>query len=607
MLKTKALKLSVSILTCVFTLSVDASILHFGSFLTLELDLSKYLNQSAVIDKKSDAPVPKTNLAVIQGTTVKEINSPENILEVIKNQTNLTNISHTHRFIEDIRYQRSVNNGGVLKLLWEKQPEAIDFLEHKNTLVITFKNTSIADYWLHSIDTTIFNTIVSSLDLQQEGSSLIMIMRMDVPFHYTHKTTSTGLEVEISNKQTEIDGFSVNKKISLKFQDVPIRSLLQTMAQFAGLNLVISDGVEGQVSLSLTQVPWEEALNIILLSKSLGKRLMGSILYIAPNAEIAAQNQEAAVAEQANQAAAPLTTEYIHLNYAKAENVMKMLESSKQGFLSSRGSIATDERTNMLIVTDTKDYISGIRSMINNLDEPVDQVLIEARIVEVSKKSAFDLGLGYKANNGKDSSISILPNYQDPSKPSQGSTNATLAFAGLFGGIDLTLELSALETEGDAKIISSPHLVVAENTEAFIKQGKEIPYNESSASGAASVAFKEAVLELKVKPQVAPNGDVILDVTVKKDAPSTDAELSTSGEPALDKREIKTKLMIKNGQTVVLGGIYEKTIEYSKSKVPFLGDIPLLGWLFSSVSNRVENKELLIFITPKIIKSETKI
>ncbi len=597
LLKASVLRLTACVLACAMTIPIAADTLHFGK-VTLDVDMAHYLKNAAKISATTSAHSPK-NLSTTNG---KKSVVEQNVLTSIK-EASKVNLNSSQAYIDDIRYQRSLNNGGVLKLLWKKQPQHIEFSEHKNALLITLKNTRIADYWLHNIDTTIFNTIVNSIDLSQEGNDVVIVVHSAVPFNFTRKTTDKMLEVDLTNQQTEVDGFNVNKKISLKFQDVSVRALLQTMAQFAGLNLVVSEGVEGNVSLNLNQVPWEEALNIILVSKGLGKRLMGNILYIAPNAEIAAQDQEAA-AQKANQAAAPLVTEYIHLNYAKAEEVMKVIEAGKSGFLSSRGSIATDERTNTIVITDTKDYINSVRAMIESLDEPVDQVLIEARIVEVSRKSAFDLGIGYTAKNSSGSTISILPNYLKPSDNKGGSTNASLAFSGLFGGIDLSLELSALETEGDAKIVSSPHLVVAENTEAYIKQGKEIPYNESSASGAASIAFKEAVLELKVKPQVAPNGHVVLDVTVKKDAPSTDGTTGSSGEPALDKREIETKLMVKNGQTVVLGGIYEKTVEHSKSKVPFLGDIPLLGWLFSSVSNSSENKELLIFITPKIIKRE---
>lgn len=594
MLKERVIKLSLfCLLVCVLHVPVaTADTLRFGK-LSLELDVVKYLPSE-----------PRTGLFKPEKAIAHRSTGVPNVLESIQIERQAKSYGG-QAYIADVRYQRSLNNGGMLKLLWQKQPQNIEYSEHKNVLMITLKNTSIADYWLHSIDTTVFNTIIKSIDLKQEGGDVIVVIHASIPFNYTYKTTDQGLEIDIANKHTEVDGFNVNKKISLKFQDVTIRALLQTLAQFAGLNLVISESVKGSVSLNLSQVPWEEALNIVLVSKGLGKRMMGNILYVAPNAEISAQDQEIALAQKANQSVAALETEYIHLNYAKAEEIAKVLETGKSGFLSSRGSITSDERTNTLIVTDTKDYIHSIRAMVESLDEPVDQVLIEARIVEVSRKSAFDLGLGYTAENNKGSTISILPNYLKPSDQKAGSTNATLAFSGLFGGIDLSLELAALETEGNAKIVSSPHLVVAENTEAYIKQGKEIPYNESSASGASSIAFKEAVLELKVKPQVAPNGYVILEVTVKKDAPSTEGSTGARGEPPIDKREIETKLMIRNGQTVVLGGIYEKTVSYSKSKVPFLGDIPLLGWLFNSVSNSAENKELLIFITPKIIKQNT--
>ena len=388
-------------------------------------------------------------------------------------------------------------------------------------------------------------------------------------------------------------------KISLKFQSISIRALLQMMAKFVKLNLVINDAVDGDIAINLDNVPWEEALHIVLMSKGLGKRQLGDILYIAPMGEITEQDEKEALAKKTSQQVAALEVAYIHLNYASAAGIAKILTSNLAVAISARGSVAADERTNTLIVSDTEDQLQYIKSIVNELDYPLDQVLIEARIVEVSKESAFELGLGYKATKS-DSTVILNARNIDITAPKDNSSIASLAFKGLFGGIDLNLELAALETEGNAKIVSSPHLMVTENTEAYVKQGSEIPYEETTASGAASITFKEAVLELKVTPQIAPNGNIILSVTIKKDAQSTGTAGKTS-QPILDKREIATKLMIKNGNTVVLGGIYEKNTQRSKSKVPLLGDIPLLGWLFSSVSNKITDKELLIFLTPKIV------
>ena len=304
-------------------------------------------------------------------------------------------------------------------------------------------------------------------------------------------------------------------KISLKFQSISIRALLQMMAKFVKLNLVINDAVDGDIAINLDNVPWEEALHIVLMSKGLGKRQLGDILYIAPMGEITEQDEKEALAKKTSQQVAALEVAYIHLNYASAAGIAKILTSNLAVAISARGSVAADERTNTLIVSDTEDQLQYIKSIVNELDYPLDQVLIEARIVEVSKESAFELGLGYKATKS-DSTVILNARNIDITAPKDNSSIASLAFKGLFGGIDLNLELAALETEGNAKIVSSPHLMVTENTEAYVKQGSEIPYEETTASGAASITFKEAVLELKVTPQIAPSGNIILDVTVKK-------------------------------------------------------------------------------------------
>ena len=561
---------------------VNADVLHFGDHLTLVVNLPDLSSQSS------------SNARTLSHTTGAAAQQLVHKAAAQKIQP-LTEI-------KDLSFKRDLNGGAVLQFQWRKENGEVHFSKKKQQLVILFSHAEIDRHWLHAIDAAVFNTIVKTIDIVQTNDDVKITLYFNTPFQYEYQKRSDALVVVLAKAQSEIQDFNVNKKISLNFQNISTRALLQTLAEFAGFNLVVSDGVSGKVSLNLKEVPWEEALNIVLMSKGLGKRHMGNILYVAPISEIAAQDEQAALARKANQKIAPVEPAYIHLNYAKAADMAKMLLSAPADLFSERGSIVADERTNTLIVSDTAAQLDKIRTMVMKLDQPIDQVLIEARIVEVSKSSVFDLGIGYNLtdSNNENNLIKILPNYQRISDATPGSTNAQLSFSGLFGGIDLTLELSALETEGNAKIVSSPHLVVAENKEAYIKQGKEIPYNEATASGAASIAFKEAVLELKVVPQIAPNGKIILDVTVKKDAQSKDTSGLTE-QPILDKREIQTKLMVQNGQTVVLGGIYEKTKSQVRSKVPLLGDIPLLGWLFSSVSDNFENKELLIFITPKII------
>ena len=545
----------------------------------------------------------------LPASTAQHLATGSNIL-LRRNSTDglgndLTTIrSHQQIIIDDIAFKRNINQGAILHLDWQQNNAKLSVEESQHRLIIRLEDATIDDHWLHKIDTSSFNTIVDSINIAPEGTNIVISLTMKLPFIFQYEENHDALIISIDKKQTDVPGFNANKKISLKFQNISVRSLLQIMAKFVKMNLVINDAVDGDIAINLDNVPWEEALHIVLISKGLGKRQLNDILYIAPMTEIAQQDEKEALAKKTSQQIAALEVAYIHLNYAIASDVARILSSNLAGVVSARGSVAADERTNILVVSETTEQLAHIKAIVSELDHPLDQVLIEARIVEVSKESAFELGLGYKAT--KSGSTVILNSRNiDTSKPDKNSSIATLAFKGLFGGIDLNLELAALETEGNAKIVSSPHLMVTENTEAYVKQGSEIPYAETTASGAASLTFKEAVLELKVTPQIAPNGNIILDVTVKKDAQST----GTSGEtkqPILDKREIATKLMIKNGQTVVLGGIYEKNTQRSKSKVPLLGDIPLLGWLFSSVSNKITNKELLIFITPKIISQHNE-
>lgn len=578
---------------------------HFGAFLfaLLQQDIIAAPIKSVLGD---NASLNSSILGYPSATDLQYSKADDSML-LRKNSTNsLSNnpkgqhAGQIHQLtVNDITFKRSINQGAILSLHWQQNNPKLSVEENQYRLVIRLKDAVIDKHWLHKIDTSSFNTIVDEINIALEGKDIIISLTMKLPFVYQYEENEDALIVSIDKKQTEVPGFNANKKISLKFQSISIRALLQMMAKFVKLNLVINDAVDGDIAINLDNVPWEEALHIVLMSKGLGKRQLGDILYIAPMVEITEQDEKEALAKKTSQQVAALEVAYIHLNYASAAGIAKILTSNLAGAISARGSVAADERTNTLIVSDTEDQLQYIKSIVNELDYPLDQVLIEARIVEVSKESAFELGLGYKATKS-DSTVILNARNIDITKPKDNSSIASLAFKGLFGGIDLNLELAALETEGNAKVVSSPHLMVTENTEAYVKQGSEIPYEETTASGAASITFKEAVLELKVTPQIAPNGNIILSVTIKKDAQSTGTAGKTS-QPILDKREIATKLMIKNGNTVVLGGIYEKNTQRSKSKVPLLGDIPLLGWLFSSVSNKITDKELLIFLTPKIV------
>lgn len=507
--------------------------------------------------------------------------------------------SHDQAYLHDLAFHRTLNGGAALSVEWSERIKTDVKEIDDNTIQVIFYDASISSDWISNIDTSFFNTVVNTMDIERSEDNVVITLHAGDAVSFRRKETSQRFEVFVNKRQSAVNDFNVYEPITINFQGTPLRTFLQTLADFAGFNLVVSDSVGGNVSLQLRNVPWEEVMNITLLSKGLGRKQIGSILYIAPIAEIAAQEAAEAQARTVTEDSAPLEFAFIPLNYATAASVTTILMSNTISVLSSRGSISTDTRTNTLVISDTADHLRRIRDMVERIDTPVDQVLIESRIVEVAKGSAFDLGIQYTGSDARNpaNNFSILPAFISGDAP--GSTNIALSFTRLFGGIDLDMEISALESENQAQLVSSPHLLVSDNTEAYIKSGKEVPYRQSTASGAASVAFKEAVLELLVTPQIAPNGYVILDVTVKKDGVSN---ASVGEEPILDKREIKTKLMVKSGETIVLGGIYETDKARARTQVPLLGDIPLLGWLFGSTAIRNESKELLIFITPKIIE-----
>ncbi len=399
--------------------------------------------------------------------------------------------------------------------------------------------------------------------------------------------------------------------------------MLQLIADFNNLNLVTTDSVGGNITLRLDGVPWEQALDIILKVRGLDKRLDNNILLVAPAEEIAAREKQQL--ESRNQVAdlAQLYTEYLQINYAKASEVAALLSSESTKLLSPRGAVSVDERTNVLVVKDTADVISSIKRMLDILDIPVKQVVIEARMVTID--DGFDEALGVRwgvtKNDGHGNSTSgsiegndgsgngtgtnTKPSVDDRMNVNLPVTNAagTLAFqvARLADGTLLDLELSALEKESKAEIIASPRVTTANQKPALIEQGTEIPYVESSSSGATSVTFKKAVLSLKVTPQITPDNRVILDLTVTQDTKGETVPTGTGDAVSINAQSITTQVLVNNGETLVLGGIYQQTIKSDVTKVPLLGDIPGLGALFRKTTSENKKRELLIFVTPKIV------
>ena len=432
---------------------------------------------------------------------------------------------------------------------------------------------------------------------------------------YSRRTTPQAFNPPPVAKKVTYDG----EELSLNFQDIEIRSVLQLLADFTDLNIVVSDSVEGKLTLRLKNVPWDQALDIILRTKGLDKRESGNVVMVAPAAEIAAQ--EALEREAAQQAIAlePLRTEFVQVNYAKANEVAAILKSETGGVLSERGNVTIDDRTNTILVNDTTDVLGKVRALVTRLDVPVRQVLIESRIVIATDDFNREIGsrFGISRNttgndgdglalSGNSNAVTQLLNGDTLEAPDRFNVNLPsvvqngsigIAFATLPFGTLLELELSAMQAEGRGEVISTPRVITANQREAYIEQGVEIPFQEASSSGATSTSFRKAVLGLKVKPQITPDERIIIDLTVNKD---TVGDI-VNGVPSIDTREVNTQVLVANGETVVLGGIYEQTTLQQRDQVPFFGDLPLVGKLFQNNIGQDDKSELLVFVTPKIV------
>ena len=426
-------------------------------------------------------------------------------------------------------------------------------------------------------------------------------------------------------------------KVTFNFQDIPVRSVLQLIADVSDLNIVVADSVGGNLTLRLTNVPWDQALDIVMDARNLDMRRNGNVIWIGPTAEIAAREQQLLQAQMDRRILEPLQTVLIPISYAKAEELMTLIQEStsgvdtEYGLLSERGSVTMDERTNTLLVTDTAEKILEIQRLITELDFAVRQVQIESRIVIANSEFAHELGVRFgvtylnagsnigviaadgaaadtvnPAINPRQDPLLDLPSYPNRYQvnlPAPTANAATMAMSFLTGNFLLDLELSALEAEGEGEVVSTPRIVTANQAEAFIQQGVEIPYEQSTSSGATAVQFKEAVLELKVTPLITPDNRVQMDLAIKQDTVGEIYQTSRGGSvPSIDTRELETQVLVANGDTVVLGGIFQDEKASKEEKVPWLGDIPGVGALFRRRANETRKRELLIFITPSIVE-----
>lgn len=534
--------------------------------------------------------------------------------------------------VKGVDFRRGKEGQGEFLVTLDNSSAAVDVSSRGQKVLAKFHGTRVPDDQLNLINVQDFATPVSQVEVFRQGNDTLFELSVNGQFDYRYDQADKMFIIEVKKRvATTAAKQYQGKPISLNFQDIPVRTVLQIIADFNNLNLVTTDSVSGNITLRLDGVPWEQALDIILKVRGLDKRLDNNILLVAPADEIAAREKQQM--ESRNQVAdlAPLYTEYLQINYAKASEVAALLSSESTKLLSPRGAVSVDERTNVLVVKDTADVISNVKRMLDILDIPVKQVVIEARMVTID--DGFDEALGVRwgvtktdghgngtsgtiegndgSGNGNlnpDGSINTdmtRPDVADRLNVNLPVTNAagTLAFqvARLANGTLLDLELSALEKESKAEIIASPRVTTANQKPALIEQGTEIPYVESSSSGATSVTFKKAVLSLKVTPQITPDNRVILDLTVTQDTKGETVPTGTGDAVSINAQSITTQVLVNNGETLVLGGIYQQTIKSDVSKVPLLGDIPGLGYLFKKTTSENKKRELLIFVTPRIV------
>lgn len=501
-------------------------------------------------------------------------------------------------------------------------------------VVVEINGATLPPELSRRLDVTDFATPVTRVETRQVAGGVRMEVATGGAFEHLAYQANGQYTLEVSPIRNDAAAARNAKKaysgepISLNFQSIEVRAVLQLLADFTGKNLVAADTVSGNITLRLQNVPWDQALDIILTTKGLGKREDGNVMWIAPAEEIAAREQAEFEARQKLSELAPLYTEYMPVNFAKASEVAGLLKSDEHKVLTERGNVTVDERTNTLIVNDTEQKLGEIRDLMKVLDVPVRQVLIESRIVNASTNFSKSLGVKFGAGtnqingkhqyvasgnlNGTTQAINGQTLQQDdrlnvnmPAAKLQGvpfsPTSIGLAIAKLPFGRLLELELSALQAEGEGEVISNPRVLTSNQKEAVISQGTEFPYQQASASGATNTQFKDAVLQLKVTPQITPDDHIIMDIAVNKDALNTTAT-NNNGEPAIDTQKVESQVLVNDGETIVIGGIYEQTKASNVARTPFLGELPYVGTLFRNKSGRNEKKELLVFVTPKIVR-----
>lgn len=545
------------------------------------------------------------------------------------------------RSLRGVDFRRGAEGEGRVVVDLTDPGTSVDIRKQGSQIIVDFLNTSLPETLRRRIDVSDFGTPVSIVNTVQQGANVRMTIEPRGLWEQNAFQTDTRFVVEVKPVKEDptrlIQGGRQGyqgERLSLNFQNVDVRSLLQVIADFTNLNIITSDSVQGQITLRLKDVPWDQALDIILQSRGLDMRKNGNVLIVAPREEIATKEKLEFEARNQLSELEPIRTESFVINYQKADDVRRLISDEKQRLLSKRGSAVVDPRTNQLFVQDTAARLEDVRRLLQKIDVPVQQVLIEARIVEaddtfsqnlgvrfgvarITNNAAFGggtgvitsgsgtgtsnpgTGLGPSAGNITGVGVSSINSVNLPGATIGGFQPGNFALTLVSNSLStlLNLEVSALQADGRGKIISSPRVVTADKVKATIEQGTEIPYQQATSSGATSVSFKKAVLKLEVTPQITPEGAVFLDVKVNKDSRGQD----TASGPAINTKNVQTQVLVENGGTVVLGGIYEQEEKTTITKVPFLGDLPVVGNLFRNRTMINDRKELMIFITPRVV------
>lgn len=549
--------------------------------------------------------------------------------------------------LKDIDFRRAPDGAGRLVVDLINNQVGVDIKQQGQNLVIEFLKTSLPEGLRRRLDVADFGTPIQLISTFQAGDRVRMVVEPKGQWEHSAYQSDNQFVLEV--RQQKVDPAKLTKgqgytgeKLSLNFQNIEVRSLLQVIADFTNFNVITSDSVTGGVTLRLKDVPWDQALDIILQAKGLGLRKTGNVLWIAPKDEINAKEKLELESAAALQNLEPVRSQAFQLNYTKAADIAAQIGQSSGGagqnstrMLSARGSVIAEPRTNQLFVTDIPSKLEAVQNLISKLDIAVRQVLIEARIVEASDTFGKSLGVklggadlrgvrggdaGYGlvggnrlalgssygnalATTGQGGSIDTSSNFVNLPAPGQNGYSPAAVAVSIFSSAAnrfLNLEISALEADGKGKVVSSPRVVTADQTKALIEQGTELPYQIATSSGATSIAFRKANLKLEVTPQITPEGNIILDLDINKDSVGQ----STASGFAINTKHIKTQVLVENGGTVVVGGIFELNETESETRVPLLGDLPVVGNLFKSRQRSTNKQEMLVFITPKVVSGK---